>query len=155
MAKADEIALGFAGNTVFDIIFNVYPVLPKQFTVFGTYLVNRVAPVRQRALAGVNEPITVRRDEMVNRQAIRDVGAIFAGCCLIMVIGALVPMSEPRIPLNHMRTADSSLQLISAEREYAEKFPASGFTCDLRNLSRLALSTAYWLQVKKRVITTN
>jgi hypothetical protein len=66
-------------------------------------------------------------------------GALFAGCCLMTVIGALLPMSEPRIPLNHMRTAHSSLQLISAEREYAEKFPASGFTCDLRKLEQAGL----------------
>lgn len=66
-------------------------------------------------------------------------GALFALCCLMIVIGVLTPMSQPRIPLNHMRTADSSIQLISAERQYAARFPALGFTCDLRQLEHAGL----------------
>ena len=66
-------------------------------------------------------------------------GGLFALCCLMIVIGVLMPMSQPRIPLNHMRTAESSGQLISAERQYAERFPASGFTCDQHQLEQAGL----------------
>ena len=59
---------------------------------------------------------------------------LLAACCVMLVIGAIVPMSEPRIPLNHMRTAHWVVQLISAERQFAERFPAAGFTCDLHQL---------------------
>ena len=64
---------------------------------------------------------------------------LLATCCLMIVIGAIVPLSQPRIPMNHMRAAHSSVQLIAAERQYAERFPAIGFTCDLRQLAQAGL----------------
>jgi len=57
----------------------------------------------------------------------------------MVVIGAFIPMSEPRIPLNHMRTAHWVLKLIAAERQYAERFPAAGFTCDLHQLEQAGI----------------
>jgi hypothetical protein len=42
----------------------------------------------------------------------------------------IAPLSHPRIPMNHMRAANSSVQLIAAERQYATRFPATGFICD-------------------------
>jgi len=62
-----------------------------------------------------------------------------AVCCAMIVIGATVPLSQPRIPMNHMRAANSSVQLIAAERQYATRFPATGFTCDLRQLAQAGL----------------
>jgi len=64
---------------------------------------------------------------------------LLAACCVVMVIGAIVPMSEPRIPLNHMRTAHWVAQLTAAERQYAERFPAAGFTCDLNQLAQVGI----------------
>jgi len=57
----------------------------------------------------------------------------------MIVIGAIVPQSHPRIPMNHMRAANSSVQLIAAERQYATRFPATGFTCDLGQLAQAGL----------------
>ena len=62
--------------------------------------------------------------------------ALLAACCAILGIAAIAPLSHPRIPLNHMRTARSVVQLIAAERQYAARFPAAGFTCDLRQLAQ-------------------
>ena len=62
-----------------------------------------------------------------------------AACCMMFVIGAIAPLSHPRIPMNHMRAANSSVQLIAAERQYAKRFPATGFTCDLRQLAQAGL----------------
>jgi hypothetical protein len=64
---------------------------------------------------------------------------LLAVCCVMIVIGTTVPLSQPRIPMNHMRAANSSIQLIAAERQYGTKFPATGFTCDLRQLSQAGL----------------
>ena len=60
----------------------------------------------------------------------------FASCCVMVLIGAIVPLSQPRIPMNHRRAANSSVQLIGAERKFATTFPATGFTCDLRQLGQ-------------------
>src|SRR5678810_999602 len=59
-----------------------------------------------------------------------------AACCIMFMIGAIAPLCQPRIPMNHMRTAHSVVQLIAAERQYAARFPAVGFTCDLRQLAQ-------------------
>jgi hypothetical protein len=64
---------------------------------------------------------------------------LLAICCVMVVIGAFIPMSEPRIPLNHMRTAYWVLKLIAAERQYSERFPAVGFTCDLHQLEQAGI----------------
>jgi hypothetical protein len=56
--------------------------------------------------------------------------------CVIAVIGAIVPLAQPRIPMNHMRAAHSAVQLIAAEQQYAARFSAAGFTCDLRQLGQ-------------------
>jgi hypothetical protein len=64
---------------------------------------------------------------------------LLAICCVIIVIGATVPLSQPRIPVNHWRAANSSAQLIAAEWRYATRFPATGFTCDLRQLAQAGL----------------
>jgi len=58
---------------------------------------------------------------------------------LVAVIGAVTPLSQPRIPMNHIRAVQSSAQLIASERQYATRFPATGFTCDLRQLSQAGL----------------
>ena len=62
--------------------------------------------------------------------------ALLTTCCAILVIAAIAPLSQPRIPMNHIRTAHSVVQLLAAERQYATRFPAAGFTCDLRQLSQ-------------------
>ena len=62
--------------------------------------------------------------------------ALLAACCAILVIAAIAPLSHPCIPMNHMRTARSVVQSIAAERQYAARFPAAGFTCDLRQLAQ-------------------
>lgn len=41
--------------------------------------------------------------------------------------------------MNHMRAAHSAFQLIAAERKYAARFPAAGFTCDLRQLGEAGI----------------
>jgi len=64
---------------------------------------------------------------------------LLSACCVMVVIGAIVPMSQPRIPLNHMRTAHWIFQLTVAERHYAERFPAAGFTCNLHQLAQLGI----------------
>lgn len=64
---------------------------------------------------------------------------LLAACCVMILIGAVVPLSQPRIPMNHMRAANSSIQLIAAERQYPTSFPALGFTCDLRQLAQSGL----------------
>jgi hypothetical protein len=58
---------------------------------------------------------------------------------MAIVIGATAPLSPPRIPMNHMRAAHSAVQLIAAERQYALRFPAAGFTCDLRQLGQAGI----------------
>ncbi len=65
--------------------------------------------------------------------------SIFALCCLIVVFAVRAPLSQPRIPLNHMRAANSSAQLIAAERQYASRLPATGFTCDFGQLAEADL----------------
>jgi hypothetical protein len=62
--------------------------------------------------------------------------ALLAACCAILVIAAIVPLSQPRIPMNHMRTAHSVVQLMVAEQRHAATFPAVGFTCNLPQLAR-------------------
>ena len=64
---------------------------------------------------------------------------LLATCCVMVLIGAIVPLSQPRIPMNHRRAANSSGQLIAAERQFATTFPATGFTCDLRQLAQSGL----------------
>jgi hypothetical protein len=64
---------------------------------------------------------------------------LLAACCVMIVIGGIVPLSQPRIPMNHMRAANSSVQLIAAERQYTTRFPATGFTCDLGQLAQAGL----------------
>ena len=64
---------------------------------------------------------------------------LLAVCCVIVVIAAIAPLSQPRIPMNHMRAAHSAFQLIGAERQYAARFPAAGFTCDLRQLAQAGI----------------
>jgi hypothetical protein len=64
---------------------------------------------------------------------------VLATCCMMFVIGAIAPLSHPRIPMNHMRAANSSVQLIAAERQFATRFPATGFICDLRQLGQAGL----------------
>ena len=63
-------------------------------------------------------------------------GLLAVGCLMIVIGVILPPLSQPRIPMNHMRAAHSSVQLITAERQYAERFPAIGFTCDLGQLEQ-------------------
>src|SRR5436190_20233181 len=75
-------------------------------------------------------PFTITRNVLLG---------LLATCCMMFVIGAVVPLSQPRIPMNHMRAANSSVQLIVAERQYATRFPATGFTCDLRQLAQAGL----------------
>jgi hypothetical protein len=65
--------------------------------------------------------------------------ALLVACCVTIVIAAIVPLSHPRIPMNHMRTARTVAQLIAAERQYTARFPVSGFTCDLRQLAQLGM----------------
>lgn len=65
-----------------------------------------------------------------------------AVCAVFIVIGAIVPLSQPRIPMNHIRAVHSSVQLIAAERQYAARFPGACFTCDLRRLSGAGLVDA-------------
>jgi hypothetical protein len=65
-------------------------------------------------------------------------GLLAAGC-MMLVIGAIAPLSQPRIPMNHMRAANSSVQLIAAERQYATRVPTTEFTCDLRQLAQAGL----------------
>ena len=69
-------------------------------------------------------------------------GLLAVGCLMIVIGAILPPLSQPRIPMNHMRAAHSSVQLITAERQYAERFPAIGFTCDLRQLEQAGLIDA-------------
>jgi hypothetical protein len=59
---------------------------------------------------------------------------LLAVCCVIVVIGTMAPLSQPRILINHMRAAHSAFQLIAAEQQYVETLPAADFTCDLRQL---------------------
>ena len=61
---------------------------------------------------------------------------LLAVCGVILVIGAMAPLSQPRIPMNHRRAAHSAFQLIAAERQYAARFPPAGFTCDLPQLEQ-------------------
>jgi|ERR1700722_13251671 len=65
--------------------------------------------------------------------------ALLMACCATIVVAAMLPLSHPRIPMNHMRTAHSVAQLIAAERQYTARFPASGFTCDLRELAQTGM----------------
>ena len=60
---------------------------------------------------------------------------VFSALLAIIVIAGIAPLSQPRIPMNHMRAAESSSQLMAAESQYATRFPATGFTCDLRQLA--------------------
>jgi hypothetical protein len=62
---------------------------------------------------------------------------LVAACAIIIVLAALMlPLSHRRIPMNHMRAAHWTRQLITAEHQYAAKFPAIGFTCDLPQLEK-------------------
>ncbi|SRR6266567_1031312 len=75
-------------------------------------------------------PFTITRNVLLG---------LLAACCMMFVIGAIAPLSHPRIPMNHTRTAHSVVQLIAAERQYAARFPAEGFTCDLRQLAEAGI----------------
>jgi hypothetical protein len=77
-----------------------------------------------------HSPFTITRNVLLGLLAI---------CCVMVVIGVFIPMSEPRIPLNHMRTAHWVLTLIAAERQYAERFQAAGFTCDFHQLEQTGI----------------
>jgi hypothetical protein len=48
----------------------------------------------------------------------------------------MVSLSQRRIPMNQMRAAHWTHQLITAEHQYAARFPANGFTCDLHQLAQ-------------------
>src|SRR3989442_442503 len=76
---------------------------------------------------------------------------LLAVCCVIIVIGATVPLSQPRIPMNHRRAANSSVQLIAAERQYATRFQRLASHVIFANLLRQALSIQCWLPVKGRL----
>jgi len=66
-----------------------------------------------------------------------------SGCGVIIVIAfaiaVIIPNSHARIPMNHMRTSHSAVEIIAAERLYAAKFPEAGFTCDLHQLEQAGL----------------
>ena len=68
---------------------------------------------------------------------------LFGGCSVVAVIALLFavmrPLSHRRIPMNQMRTSHAAVQFIAAERQYAAKFPAIGFTCDLSKLEKAGL----------------
>ena len=57
---------------------------------------------------------------------------VLAICCVVVVIVAIPPMSNPSIAMNHVLAAHSALELIAVEHQHAVRFPAAGFTCDLR-----------------------
>lgn len=80
---------------------------------------------------------------------------LLAVCHVIVVIGAMSPLSQPRIPMNHMRFAHSAFQLIAAEQQYAERLRAAGFNVTCVNLRKQGLWTKCWRQVKRPDITTN
>ncbi len=62
---------------------------------------------------------------------------VLVACLIIVLLAALMlPLSQRRIPMNHMRAAHWTRQLITAEHEYSAMFPASGFTCDLGRLEQ-------------------
>lgn len=68
--------------------------------------------------------------------------AIFVSLVVIAIIVAvagLMPLTQPRIPYNHVRAAHWTRQLIAAEHHYAGSFPLVGFTCDLRRLAEAGL----------------
>jgi hypothetical protein len=62
--------------------------------------------------------------------------ALSALVVITFAVGVFVPLSQPRIPFNHYRTASVIGQIITAEREYAARFPRAGFTCDLYRIGR-------------------
>jgi len=78
--------------------------------------------------------------------AIRIAAAFTTSTTLLVVaiLGAalLVPLSTPRIIVNQIRAANSTRQLITAERQYATRFPAMGFTCDLHRIRDAGLIDA-------------
>lgn len=57
----------------------------------------------------------------------------------ISIAVALVPLSQPRIPYNHIRAAHWTGHLIAAEHQYAASLPSVGFTCDLPRLAEAGL----------------
>ena len=61
---------------------------------------------------------------------------VLAICCAVVVIVAIPSRPNPHIVMNHMLAAHSAFELIAAERQHAAKFPAAGFTCDLRQLGQ-------------------
>src|SRR6266571_1171149 len=91
-------------------------------------------------------PFTITRNVLLG---------LLAACCMMFVIGAIAPLSHPRIPMNHTRTAHSVVQLIAAERQYAARFPAEGFNATCGNLQKRELWIKRWRQVKRLAITTN
>ncbi len=58
---------------------------------------------------------------------------------IIVAVAALMPLSQPRIPMNHTRAAHWTRHLVAAERQYAARFPAGGFTCNLQRLAEAGL----------------
>ena len=74
---------------------------------------------------------------------------LLAVCCVIVVIGAMAPLSQPRIPMNDVRAAHSAFRLIAAEQQYAERFPAASFTCDLRQLAQAGIVDKVWASGEK------
>ncbi len=63
----------------------------------------------------------------------------FAVIAIIVAVAGLRPLSQPRIPYNHLRAAHWTRQLITAEHHHAGGFPSVGFTCDLRRLAEAGL----------------
>jgi hypothetical protein len=59
----------------------------------------------------------------------------FAVVAILLAVAGLMPLTQPRIPYNHLRAAHWTRQLIRAEHHYAGSFPLAGFTCDLRQLA--------------------
>ena len=63
-------------------------------------------------------------------------GLMAASAIIIELAPLMLPLSQRRIPMNHMRTAHWTRQLITAEHQYAARLPAIGFTCDMRQLEK-------------------
>jgi hypothetical protein len=63
----------------------------------------------------------------------------FAVIAILVAVAGLMPLTQARIPYNHVRAAHWTRQLIGAEHHYAGSFPLVGFTCDLRRLAEAGL----------------
>ena len=58
---------------------------------------------------------------------------IFVSALFLLVI--LVPLDQPRVPMNHRRAVKSIQTLNLAEHTYAARHPEAGFACNLSDLS--------------------